>query len=105
MNLMADRPGSIRRLFSAGASALVLLLTVLAASPELHAWIHGDNSGHDDSGCVISLFSQGVSLAAGGDALVVAPVEWLAAPAPVVTEIFLTAPRYMRQPERGPPVG
>ena len=105
MTRMADQPGPIRRLFSAGASALVLLLTVLAASPELHAWVHGDAAGHDDSGCVIALFGHGVSLAAGGDTLVVTPMEWQAAPPPAVEELLLTAPRYLRQPERGPPVG
>ena len=31
----------LRRLLAAGGVALVLLLTVLAASPELHARLHG----------------------------------------------------------------
>lgn len=103
MTFMADQSGPIRRLLCAGASALVLLLAVLAASPELHARMHGDAAGHDDSGCVIALFGHGVSLASGADTLVVVPIEWQAAPPPAVEELLLTAPRHLRQLERGPP--
>lgn len=103
MSAMDHRPGLIRRLLAASTGALVLFLTVLAASPDLHARLHGDAGGHDDSGCVVALFGQGVSLAAGADALVVVPVEWqIAAPLPT-EEILLAATRYLRQPERGPP--
>ena len=105
MRLMANRPGSFRRLLAAGAAGLILFLGLAAASPNLHTWIHGGAADHDDSGCVITLFSHGVSLASGGVALVVAPLEWQTVPLPVAEELLLTAPRYLRQPERGPPVG
>ena len=32
-------------------------------------------------------------------------IAWREGTAPVAKEIFLTLPRYLRQPERGPPVG
>jgi hypothetical protein len=52
--------------------ALVLLLNVLAASPELHAWLHGqeqtpEHAGHGharvgdaDHECAVTLFAHGV---------------------------------------------
>jgi hypothetical protein len=58
---------------------LILALTVFAASPELHQWLHGHDSAHsrpghnvpaspqqpaddDDEGCVVTLFAQGLVL-------------------------------------------
>jgi hypothetical protein len=103
MNLMAERLGPVRRLLAAGAAGLVFLLGLAAASPDLHARMHGHVTDHDDAGCVIALFGHGVSLATGTADLVVVPIEWQAPPIPVASELLLTAPRYLRQPERGPP--
>ena len=80
MKLMAERFGPFRRLLAAGAAGLVFLLGLAAASPDLHARVHGNVVDHDDAGCVIALFGHGVSLAAGTADLVVVPIEWQAPP-------------------------
>lgn len=103
MKRMAERFGPFRRLLAAGAAGLVFLLGLAAASPDLHARMHGQVADHDDTGCVIALFGHGVSLATGTADLVVVPIEWQAPPLPTVAELLLTAPRHLRQPERGPP--
>lgn len=93
----------LRRLYAAGGIALVLGLTVFAASPALHDLLHGaTDTTHNDS-CPVVLFAQGM----------VAPSEPVTAPLPPVTfvstapaearDIFVAPPRYLRQPERGPP--
>lgn len=71
-------PSLANRLTAIGAAALVMALTVLASSPQLHAWLHGHEAakppGHaashahpfspegldDDDGCVVTLFAQGI---------------------------------------------
>jgi hypothetical protein len=92
-----------RRLCAAGAAVLVLLLTALAVSPALHSWLHND-SVVDDDGCAVVLFANGVALAAGPIAVTPPAQAWEPAPAPATAEIFLVPARYLRQPERGPPV-
>lgn len=93
-----------RRWVAAGCSALVLALTVFAASPSLHSWLHHHDGTVGDDACPVVLFASGVSLPLG--AITVAPpaAEWRATPHAAVAEIFLVAPRYLRQPECGPPV-
>lgn len=94
-----------RRLCAAGGAALVLALTVFSASPVAHEWLHSDHD-HDapaDHGCAVVLFAAGVALPLGLTA--VPPPETVVraqAGAPA-REIFLISPRYLRQPERGPP--
>jgi hypothetical protein len=94
---------SFRRLFAAGGAALVFALTVFAASPALHDLLHtATETAHDDT-CPVLLLASGTDL----------PVAAIAAPIPLPTshqlaptaarEIFVTAPHYLRQPERGPP--
>jgi hypothetical protein len=93
-----------RRLFATGAALLVLLLATLAASPQLHNWLH-HGAADDDDGCAVVLFSNGVALPLGQIALTPPTMEWQPALLPVASEIFLAPARYLRQPERGPPVG
>jgi hypothetical protein len=80
------RVPALTRLVASLATALVLALTVFAASPELHQWLHGHDSAHpnaghndpaapqpaddDDEGCVVTLFAQGLVLALSAFALV-----------------------------------
>jgi hypothetical protein len=97
------------RFIAAGAAALVLLLTILAVSPQLHAGLHAHGatnaSVQTDDGCVISLFAGGVTAAPAAISLAaptIAYVEIVFAPR---AEIFVSPPRYLLQPERGPPVG
>ena len=64
-------PGS--RLIASLAAALVFALTVFAASPELHGWLHSHDAGSppvaspahaagpdQDDDCAVVLFAQGV---------------------------------------------
>jgi len=73
------QPSLITRATALFAVALVLALTVLAASPSLHAWLHGHSEsaapaehehehehehgapvGSDDHVCAVTLFAHGV---------------------------------------------
>lgn len=93
----------LRRLCAAGSAALVLALTILAASPAAHDSLHADRTARTDDGCAVVLFAGGVSLPLDPPAL--------RPPATIVREIahatavevLLVSPRYLRQPERGPP--
>ena len=93
----------LRRLLAAGGAALVFALTVFAASPELHSLLHrATDTAHDDS-CPVVLFAGSADVPV---AVLAAPVPPLTSPllAPAIArEIFLSPPRYLRQPERGPP--
>lgn len=94
----------LHRQILAGASvALLLLLSVLAASPVLHRALHAD-ADHDSHECAVVLFASGVTLALGVFAIAAPAVVWRVEPAAVLAELFLASPRYLRQPERGPPV-
>lgn len=100
----ASKPTLLHRLLAAGGAALVLALTVFAASPKLHDWLHATDDCNDGDSCPVVLFAHGVA----------SPVAIQAEPPPLgdcrspaqaePTPIFLAAPRYLRQPERGPPV-
>ena len=97
----------LRRVLAAGCAALVLALTVFAASPVAHSWLHLDADSHattDTDTCAVTLFASGVALPVGPIAVtppVAVPHTILPATA---AEVFLISPRYLRQPERGPPV-
>lgn len=96
-----------------------MMLMVLAVSPQLHADLHagdpshghhhGPDHSHDqaasDEGCVVTLFGAGVT-AAPAPLVVLAPnVRYTPATFSPRAEILFTSPRYLHQPERGPPVG
>lgn len=116
-SLRSSWPDWLRRSLAAAGAALVLALTVFAASPAAHEWLHATagtchghghdhgpaTSGDDDAGCAVVLLASGVDL----------PVEPAAALPPrlvargvtpvTAAEPLLVSPRYLRQPERGPP--
>lgn len=92
-----------RRVLAAGSAALVLALALLAASPELHERLHAAGGLVGDDHCAVVLFASGVSLATSAVTVLPPVSEWQAQPAVVAVEIFLSAPRYLHQPERGPP--
>lgn len=106
----------LRRLVAAGGVALVLALSIFAASPQAHAWLHdASHAGHAhhhhhhdeteaDDACAVVLFAAGVSQPAGPLALTPPVALALAAPRLAATEVLLVSPRYRLQPERGPPV-
>jgi hypothetical protein len=105
--IVADRKSCVsrpllHRLLAAGGAALVLLLTVLAASPELHAWLHG-NAGEADHECVVTLYQHGVVSAAVDVTLVVVLLVQLALAAAAPAALDLGPPRYWLPPALAPP--
>jgi hypothetical protein len=93
----------LRRALALASAALVLALTIFAASPTAHEWLHDADITLEDHDCAIVLFASGVSLPVG-PVHVTPPVEARARVSPATAaEVFLVCPRYLRQPERGPP--
>ena len=95
----------LRRLLALGCAGLVLALSVFAASPAAHELLHDDD--HDtaaaDHTCAVVMFAGGVGLPVGPVA-VVPPTTIAEGISPVTAaDVFLLAPRYLHQPERGPP--
>ena len=95
-------PPFLHRFLAAGGVALVLLLSVLAASPKLHAWLHS-NAGETDHECIITLYQHGVVTAVVGTALAVVARVLLARVPPAPVELRLPTPRYWLYPGRAPP--
>ena len=92
-------------------SGLVLTLALLAVSPDLHERLHGGEHRHahaadlgDDDGCVVQLFAHGISTPLA--LLHIAPpaANWTETPAIIQPQLCLSAPRYLHQPGRGPPL-
>lgn len=105
----ADR---LRRLLALGCAAMVFALTIFAASPEAHGFLHHDDGcpGHGhvpadaEDSCAVVLFASGVSLPVG-PLFITPPTAVPAGISPVTAaDVFLISPRYLRQPERGPPL-
>ena len=93
-----------RRTLAVGSILLVLALGVFAQSASLHRQLHDATAtAAADDGCVIDLFAHGVSLAVVLDAAPPAISEWQDFRPVVAPEIFVDSPRYLLQPERGPP--
>ena len=110
-------PSSLHRMTAVLGVVLVLLLNVLAASPELHAWVHGPQEGAQHTGpdhapvgdsdheCAVTLFASGVGLLLAFCLLLLARVlirrqallssDWL----------IVTHPHYWLVPSHAPPVG
>ncbi len=103
--------GFFHRLVAAGSAALVLALALFAASPELHDSLHRDRCkahAHDPAAegdrCAVVLFASGVEPAPAPLEIAAPAAAWRPAAPAAAEEIFLTTPRYLRQPERGPPM-
>ncbi|MBL9189413.1 MAG: hypothetical protein JNK23_18165 [Opitutaceae bacterium] len=97
----------LRAIVAAGCAGLVLALTIFAASPRAHEWLHdADHHHHDegDDGCAVVLFAGGVSLPLGTWALTPPVALTESSPRLAAQDIFLLSPRYRLPPERGPPV-
>jgi hypothetical protein len=93
----------LRRLLAAGSAALVLALSVFAASPVAHDSLHDHGVQRGDDTCAVVLFASGVALPLDVPAVVPPSSEWQPAIPAVAAEILLTSPRYLHHPERGPP--
>jgi hypothetical protein len=104
------------------AAILVLVLTVLAASPELHERLHGHgpesagathHSGarpaqglpDDDDGCVVTLFAQGVVLPLAILALAFAGHVLRLIDSGADDRFFAASPRFLLLPSQAPPLG
>lgn len=116
-------PSSLARMVASLAIALVLVLTLLAASPELHERLHGSvpglagtaqhGHGHpgegqpadDEDGCVVTLFAQGLVLPLALLVLVVAGRALRLPESDPGDRVAPAAPRYLRLPAQAPPVG
>jgi hypothetical protein len=101
---LAFWPELLRRVGAAGCAALMLLLVTLAASPDLHERFHGASKVGNDEGCAVGLFANGVSLTGNTLAIPAPQSGWTERVFPSVADLFLVASRYLRQPERGPPL-
>jgi hypothetical protein len=94
-----------RRALAVGSILLVLALGVFAQNSALHRQLHDATAtALSDDGCVIDLFAHGVSLAVVLHAAPPAISEWKVDCLAIAPEIFFDSPRYLLQPERGPPV-
>ena len=102
--LTADR---LRRLVAAGCAGLILSLGILAASPAAHGALHAEGDCHHHAGsdhaCAVVLFASGVELPAAAPRVAPPIAPTAIATRLAATEVFLVPPRYLRQPERGPP--
>ena len=93
-----------RRFAAGAAAALVLALTILAASPQAHEHIHHDCHHDEAHSCAVVLFAQGIWTSLDFVAVVAPPLAWTEFVPISRPELRLVAPRYLRHPERGPPV-
>jgi hypothetical protein len=101
-SILSIPSGWIRRVTAGFAIALWLFLSASAASPALHHWLHADSADGSDN-CAVVQFISGLTLATYAD-LPALSVRTNDTPAPAEPPaLFLAAPRYLRQPERGPP--
>jgi hypothetical protein len=91
------------RAVAAAGAALVLVLTVLAVCPTLHAWLHGEKQVDADDDCAVVLFAQGVTPALAAVVAVVAALRVLAEKLPDPARVFLAAPDFQFPPTCGPP--
>jgi hypothetical protein len=90
------------RLIAAVGVALVLVLSILAASPQLHAWLHR-GAGQADHECAITLYQHGVTASAGATVLAVVALIALARVAAPPAELHLAPRRYWLPPGNAPP--
>jgi len=109
------------QLTAAFAAALVLALTITAASPQLHDWLHGhatvaakagaagtlhtiQQADLDDSGCVVAMFANGVVLGALGLAAISTLWLFVRFIPRVEPAACRQTPRYWLPPLCGPPL-
>jgi hypothetical protein len=96
-------PAWPHRLVAASCAALVLALSVLAASPQLHKWLHADADASDHE-CAVTLFNHGVAQAAAEIAVAVVSMRWVGILDALPASLDLVAPRFRLSPGRAPPV-
>jgi len=92
-----------QRIVAIGIVAAVLMLAVLAASPELHQLIHAD-AGHADHECAVTLFQHGVETASASLAAVAVMPILIGRAIAVPEALYLRASRHLLRLGRAPPV-
>jgi hypothetical protein len=116
---MHRKPTLLARSTALAGILLVLALTVLAASPDLHERLHARDtpaasapSHHaaatapdDDGGCVVTLFAQGIILALALLSLAFTGQVLRLADFAVFDRIPPESPSYLLQPTQAPPRG
>ncbi len=93
---------------------MVLGLSLAGGSPDIHSWLHGsDHTPESDQAqsalaqpedhlCAVVLFAAGVEYGAA-NVFTAPPLAVAPSPPARYSELFLAIPRYLLQPERGPP--
>ena len=116
------RTSFLTRAIASLAVMLVLALTVLAASPELHERLHGHGTGSagtehpagtrpaqglpdNDDGCVVTLFAQGIVLPLALLALAFAGRVLRLIESSADDRFSAVAPRFLLLPSQAPPSG
>ena len=97
-------PSLVHRVTGLLALAVMLTLTVASGSPVVHDCLHTDPSQDSDHQCAVVLFASGVTLVPGATELLRAEMTCRSQQVAAFEELFVVSPRYLRQPERGPPV-
>lgn len=116
--MSTHNPSLLARVTAVLAVGLVLALSLLSVSPELHGWLHGPEGagehadheaeapvGDSDHSCAVTLFAHGV------ETLLVFCLLLLARPLarstvwPAGDEIAAAYPRYWHVPSHAPPLG
>jgi hypothetical protein len=90
-------------MLAAVCAALIFVLGLFAASPVLHGQLHHDTTSSTKDDCAIVLFANGISVPLTVIALPPPSPEWCEQIQFSLTEVCLDSPRYLLQPERGPP--
>ena len=92
-------------------AGLVLTLALLSVSPDLHERLHGGEPHHpeaaglgDDNGCVVHLFAHGITPPLALISVSPLTAHRTESPALIQPRLYLSAPRYLHPPERGPPL-
>jgi hypothetical protein len=93
----------LHRSIAAMCAAVIFSLGVFASCPELHERLHDGSAIGADDHCAVEIFASGISVPLGLQTLA-PPLECrrIEQPAPRI-EICLSSPRFLLQPERGPP--
>lgn len=95
-------------------AGVVFALGLLSASPATHARLHAHDAhqdahghdhaiAHDDAGCAVSLFSQGVVTPLEFPCVEAPPAACVATLEPSRAARHLVSPGHLRPPGRGPP--
>jgi hypothetical protein len=113
----SDAPGRLQSVLVWWLATMVFALGLLSVSPSAHAHLHaGDHSGHahadehpahavphDDAGCAVTLFQQGVTAPLDLPRLGSPRAALIATLAPAPAANPLSSPQHRLRPARGPP--